>query len=242
MSFVRSDVTEHMVENFVRATGGGKGRYAENTDLLPLSKSVNSKGETFEFFHQTEKCKSPSGVKGLGFGRIEFSKAAAGDPKPFVRVPFQQGGVVSSSGAMETSISSDPRLILHFVETVWNLTRPKLLVSITGGAVDFQIPPDLEHVLSDLMRFARRTDAWLTTGGTYGGIMKYFGSRNYDSNNQLHFLVCKHYSLLCRASSLPVRHKYTVTRHSHVGSDSEQSGAFRGRGFGQLRVCYKAAC
>jgi hypothetical protein len=41
--------------------------------------------------------------------------------------------------------------------------------------VDFEIPPDLELVLSDLMRFARRTDAWLTTGGTHGGIMKYFG-------------------------------------------------------------------
>ncbi len=76
----------------------------------------------------------------------------------------------------DPSISSDPRLILHLVETVWNLARPKLLVSITGGDVDFKIPPDLELVLSDLMRFARRTDAWLTTGRTYGGIIKYFGS------------------------------------------------------------------
>ena len=153
------------VDGFFRATGGGKGKYVASEESSSHVKSETAKVNV-SYFHQADKCKSPEGVKGLGFGRIEFPKAAAGDPKPYVRVP------VKSS---LSSVSSDPRLVLHFVETVWNLSRPKLLVSITGGAVDFEIPPDLELVLSDLMRFARRTDAWLTTGGTHGGIMKYFG-------------------------------------------------------------------
>jgi hypothetical protein len=66
-------------------------------------------------------------------------------------------------------------MVLHFVESVWNLPRPKLLVGITGGAVDFPIPADLESVLNDLMQIALDTDAWIFTGGTRGGIMKFFG-------------------------------------------------------------------
>jgi hypothetical protein len=74
------------------------------------------------------------------------------------------------------------------VETVWELPRPKFIVSVTGGAQHFTVSSELDQVLSDLMHFARRTEAWLTTGGTDNGIMKYFGE-NLDNSSE--FLCAK---------------------------------------------------
>ena len=64
-----------------------------------------------------------------------------------------------------------------FVETVWNLPRPDLIMNITGGAMDFPISTELQHVLNDLMDISRNTNAWIITGGTRAGIMKYFGKK-----------------------------------------------------------------
>ena len=73
-------------------------------------------------------------------------------------------------------MGTDHRLLLHFVEAVWGLERPNLVVSITGGATDsLENSDELQNVLLDLMSFARNTSAWLTTGGTHGGIMKLIG-------------------------------------------------------------------
>ncbi len=61
------------------------------------------------------------------------------------------------------------------MRTVWNLPSPKLLLGITGGAVDFKPSQELESALNEIMNITRETDAWIVTGGTRGGIMKYFG-------------------------------------------------------------------
>ena len=146
-------LTREEVENFVKVTGGGKGYY--------------SSGSRESFFNQTERCSRPAGLldrQGLGFGRIEFPEDK--DPKPFIRVPWNTN---------RDSISTDPRLLLDFVERVWGLERPNLVVSITGGALDMKTSDELQLVLLDLVSFARKTSAWLTTGGTNGGIMKLIG-------------------------------------------------------------------
>ncbi len=148
------DPTEKEVKNFFRATGGGEGSFVSDGGIM--------------FFDQTAPCKHPDGFgekQGLGFGRIQFKEDP--DPKPYIRVPWNQ---------KDSTQSTDSRLLLHFVETVWGLQRPNLLVSITGGATDtLQNSDDLQLVLSDLVSFARRTRAWLTTGGTNAGIMKLVG-------------------------------------------------------------------
>jgi hypothetical protein len=66
-------------------------------------------------------------------------------------------------------------MLVHFVENVWNIPRPKLLIGITGGAVDFPVSEDLDKILNELMQIARQNDAWIITGGTRVGIMKYIG-------------------------------------------------------------------
>jgi hypothetical protein len=130
---------------FIKATGGGKGKY-----------SYDSKGQTNEdrIFYQDEHC----GSERCGFGRLHFH-ATGDDFKLFLRIPH----------------TSDPRMVLHFMQTVWNLPSPKLIIGITGGAKEFNISPELEIALGDLMHITQETDAWIVTGGTSGGIMKHFG-------------------------------------------------------------------
>jgi hypothetical protein len=149
-------LTKEEVETFVRVTGGGKGYYYQKSK------------DKEQFFNQTERCKLDTELhkeQGLGFGRVQFPEDK--DPKPYIRVPW----------ISETSkVSTDPKLLLHFVERVWGLERPNLVVSITGGALDtLKNTDDLQLVLLDLVSFARKTNAWLTTGGTHGGIMKLIG-------------------------------------------------------------------
>ena len=53
---------------------------------------------------------------------------------------------------------------------------PRLLISVTGGAQGFVLPPRLEPVLKRGLRTAAEaTQAWVVTGGTATGIMKYVG-------------------------------------------------------------------
>lgn len=152
--------TDPDVEAFIRVTGGGAGKYDNG------------------YFNQTERCSRPSALsenQGLGFGRIKF-KQDEQDPKPYIRVPWHT----------KEGMSTDSRLLLHFIESVWGLERPNLVVSITGGAMDtLTNSDDLQHVLLDLMKFARGTSAWLTTGGTHGGIMKLIGESGRQVRNLL---------------------------------------------------------
>ncbi len=102
----------------------------------------------------------------LGFGRIEFA-GQEGHLMPYLRIPTKdyQG----------TDFSAMAMTALYYVENVWELPRPKLLISVTGGAQDFPLSRAKENVLYKLMEAARQTDAWIVTGGTDAGIMKYVG-------------------------------------------------------------------
>jgi hypothetical protein len=166
--------TLNEVQDFIRATGGGEGCYETDGEI--------------KFFNQSAKCKRPKGFhekQGLGFGRIKFKQDP--DPKPYIRVPW------NSNDSKQPTKSICPGLLLHFVETVWGLQRPNLLVSITGGATDsLQNSDDLQLVLSDLVGFARRTSAWLTTGGTHAGIMKLVGDKLLCSVLIEVALLCSH--------------------------------------------------
>lgn len=114
-----SPVTEDEIESFVRATGGGRGNYENDPKY---GKHDNSKASIL-YFQQADNSGKPEGCPGLGYGRIKFLRSS-GDPKPYIRVPW--------NSKKDSSLSTNPQLLLHFVETVWGLPRPKLLVSVTG--------------------------------------------------------------------------------------------------------------
>ena len=50
---------------------------------------------------------------------------------------------------------------------------PRLLISVAGGAQNFELSKELESVLKrGLRKAAEATNAWVVTGGTDCGIMK----------------------------------------------------------------------
>ena len=142
------------IRTFVYATGGGEGYYED-----PAS------GIGAKTFHQNTN--AMSGHNCLGFGRLRFPKQDL--PASYIRVPWKM-----KTGGTELC-HTHPQVLLYYMENVWNLQRPRMLISITGGAVDFPMNEEKERVLYKLLEAARHTDAWLVTGGSNSGIMKYVG-------------------------------------------------------------------
>jgi hypothetical protein len=177
---------EDALRSFITATGGGTGKYKSK---------INEKRNDSKIFDQHTYC---IGEK-CGFGRLAFPMAD-NDYKLYLRIPQK----------------ADPMMVLYFMNTVWNLPSPKLLIGITGGALDFKISPELESVLNEIMHITRETEAWIITGGTRGGIMKRFGKFLIETAFQFSSSqMFSHY--YGRASTLSIRRKYSLDRHHYVG-------------------------
>jgi len=59
---------------------------------------------------------------------------------------------------------------------LWRLKEPKVLISVTGGAIDFAMSRlDEDTVMQGLMGVAVETSVWFVTGGTKAGIMSKVG-------------------------------------------------------------------
>ena len=58
----------------------------------------------------------------------------------------------------------------------WNLHRPQLILSVTGGAQKFTIPHRMKKAFKrGLIKAAASTGAWIITGGTNTGVMRLVG-------------------------------------------------------------------
>ena len=69
-----------------------------------------------------------------------------------------------------------PEDMMTFMTKTLRYPLPRLLISVTGGAADFNLPKEIEDRLKlGLRKAVDSTDAWIVTGGTDCGIMKYVG-------------------------------------------------------------------
>jgi hypothetical protein len=71
----------------------------------------------------------------------------------------------------------------------WNLHRPQLILSVTGGAQKFNISNSMKTAFKrGLIKAAVSTGAWIITGGTNMGLMRLVGEavadefKNYNSH------------------------------------------------------------
>lgn len=63
----------------------------------------------------------------------------------------------------------------------WNLQRPQLILSVTGGAQKFTIPHRMKKAFKrGLIKAAASTGAWIITGGTNTGVMRLVGEAVAD--------------------------------------------------------------
>jgi hypothetical protein len=156
---------QKIFEEFVKYLGGT----IPQSDSVSRPRAVSTDREDKGKIQATSNKCAP-GDTHRGFGCIRFSETTL--PSCYIRIPMHK---ITSDPEASENLKLVALGLLFYVENVWDLERPKLLVSITGGANDFEMDRDKENVLFQLMEAARKTQAWLVTGGTNAGIMKYVG-------------------------------------------------------------------
>nr|XP_045593116.1 transient receptor potential cation channel subfamily M member-like 2 [Procambarus clarkii] len=109
------------------------------------------------------------------YGTITFVNETAGTKKP----------------AKYVRISSDTPMknVLTLLSDYWRLldpNRPQLVISVTGGAKNFQLDGKKKETFSSgLIKAVKSTNAWIMTGGMHVGIMRSVG----EAVNQGQFMV-----------------------------------------------------
>ncbi|XP_057292178.1 transient receptor potential cation channel subfamily M member 3-like isoform X1 [Hydractinia symbiolongicarpus] len=94
------------------------------------------------------------------FGQIDFKGATRRARAKFIRL----------------KTSDSPEKTFELMTRVWQLEKPRLLISVTGGAKSFNMDPKLkQHFARGLLKVAQTPGAWVITGGTNTGVMKHVG-------------------------------------------------------------------
>ncbi|KAM5180438.1 transient receptor potential cation channel subfamily M member 2-like [Mantella aurantiaca] len=117
------------------------------------------------------------------------------NPQKHVReFPSDAHGDLTFTGTSRTwakyvRASSDtrPKILFDLMTEQWGLRVPSLLISVTGGAKNFNISPRLKTQFSrGLVKAAQSTGAWIITGGSHAGVMKHVGEaiRDFSGGEQ----------------------------------------------------------
>ncbi|KAG8432564.1 hypothetical protein GDO86_016992 [Hymenochirus boettgeri] len=79
------------------------------------------------------------------------------------------------------SRDTSPEILHELMTKYWQLTTPNLVISVTGGAKNFSLKPRIRKIISRLIYIAQFKGAWIFTGGTHHGLMKYIGKKVRDN-------------------------------------------------------------
>uniref|UniRef100_A0A3B3CWT1 Transient receptor potential cation channel, subfamily M, member 2 n=1 Tax=Oryzias melastigma TaxID=30732 RepID=A0A3B3CWT1_ORYME len=112
-----------------------------------------------------------------------------------MEVPTNAFGEIQFDGLQQTTakyarVSSDtnPEMLYRLLTEQWELQPPNLLISVTGGAKNFNLKPHLRNMFHrGLIKVAQTTGAWIVSGGTNAGVMKHVGQavRDYALSNSM---------------------------------------------------------
>ena len=96
-----------------------------------------------------------------------------------VTMPSQSFGLLRFEGSPPTrapspfvcvSVTTDAEKLRELIMYRWGLRAPRVLISVTGAAKNFDLPPQLDKMLrAGLLRAAKASNAWFLTGGTNAG-------------------------------------------------------------------------
>ena len=104
------------------------------------------------------------------FGSTLFSRKK-GSPADYGELYFPTTN--STAPFITVSDTTSASMLGSYMELTWKLRRPEVLISVTGGAQDFSLPPNLQRAFDrGLASAASSTNAWVFTGGTHTGVMK----------------------------------------------------------------------
>ncbi|XP_053405277.1 transient receptor potential cation channel subfamily M member 3-like isoform X7 [Mercenaria mercenaria] len=104
--------------------------------------------------------------------------------------PTDAYGVLEFQGAPHPSKAQYVRLssydskadqVLQLLQNHWGLDLPKLLITVHGGILNFDLQPKLKRVFrKGLLKAAKTTGAWIITGGTNTGVTRHVGDAISD--------------------------------------------------------------
>ncbi|CAF1186955.1 unnamed protein product [Rotaria sordida] len=107
----------------------------------------------------------------------------------------------------------------------WCSERPPLVISVTGGAKDYNIKPKLLKAFrSGLLKVARTTGAWIITGGMNTGIMKLVGEIvqvNPDRSRPIHLIGIATWGCVSGVEQLAVHGSNVNYAKSHSNARGE---------------------
>ena len=100
----------------------------------------------------------------------------------FGNVRFKnQDTMTSNSPYIRINDDVDVPQLVEQLHMRWKLSKPSLIISVTGGASDFAMKKkDHDRLRQGLQRVAATKGAWVITGGTNAGIMKICGEAVRD--------------------------------------------------------------
>ena len=78
---------------------------------------------------------------------------------------------------IRTGNKKSPSELIQYIlsQKGWNLPKPQLILSITGGAKTFDVSAVKKAFQKSLIKAAASTCAWIITGGTNTGVNKLVG-------------------------------------------------------------------
>ena len=88
---------------------------------------------------------------------------------------FENNDVPHHSKYCRLSHRTEMDKVHRLLFNVWKLKEPKFIISVSGGAI-LTVKPKIRDIFcKGVVKAAYSTNGWITTGGSYTGIMKYVG-------------------------------------------------------------------
>ncbi|XP_033750310.1 LOW QUALITY PROTEIN: transient receptor potential cation channel subfamily M member 3-like [Pecten maximus] len=141
------------------------GRNKDWHDILPNIYSPSPVNEKWHPYGHTESCPTNA------YGTIEFQGAPHPSKAQYVRL---------------SSFDTKPEQVLQLLQKHWALDFPKLLITVHGGILNFDLQPKLKRVFrKGLLKAAKTTGAWIITGGTNTGVTRHVGDTISDRTTKL---------------------------------------------------------
>ncbi|XP_061463652.1 transient receptor potential cation channel subfamily M member 8 [Rhineura floridana] len=159
-SFTENDLVLFIQENFKKRECVFFTKDAKSIDNLckcGYSKSQHVEGTQMNNHEKWNYKKHTKEFPTDAFGDIEFENL--GKTGKYIRL----------------SCDTDSETLYNLMTQYWHLKTPNLIISVTGGAKNFALKPRMRKIVSRLIYIAQSKGAWIFTGGTHYGLMKYIG-------------------------------------------------------------------
>ncbi|KAI1722198.1 ion transport protein domain-containing protein [Ditylenchus destructor] len=115
----------------------------------------------------------PSAVKASKKWTIG-SHTTASPTDAFGIIEFQGGTHAHKAHYIRLAFDSNPADVMHLMEKVWNLQRPRLVITIHGGMSNFKVADKLGRLFREgMLKAAETTGAWIITSGIDSGVVRH---------------------------------------------------------------------